>query len=798
MSPADIISVIQRYFQGEETIYCASEGVKISNKLNTMVVVSNDRTCKTAYGSIAIPSQSNIHCYWKIKIDRFKKGNIHVGIVTKRITDKHYAWTDTQNIFYSFGAQSKDYCHIRSHVQTDKTYAIVAKECDVITVDLNLMKKRVTFYINDIHYGIIFDDITTSDDIDYYLALQSTGKAHQLTVTVTEFGERVETHSDQKQSAENVQTETFEIMQFNDILIAGEIHSNRKILFLKDMVKLRDKYSTKENKNVILDKPFTETTENICVASDNIKISNNSKTITKIKQANWSTAYGSIAVPSQSNIHCYWKIKLDVCNNTAYLGLVTKPIMDNTYKWMHPDGTYVWNIFYSFCGSGHDGWEIKQCFSGICKQYVVSPQEGDIITIDLNLRKKRVKFYVNDIDYGIIINHIRTGIDIDYYLALAVAGATQQLTIVEFGLIYDILINSSESVANEIKQTKDPTEITNFDPKGYVTNYAGTIAFAVKMMKPYTILLSGEIFLDKKQLFVTDMIALRTKYSEEEINYNLDEIVSFQVVLYSSAILVSVEMHKNRQDSFLKDMFLLRQKYSTQDKDNGNVVLYNSLRQRTKVIIMGFMRIHFSMVDEDVINSIVLYFHEQHECIYLSSENLEISNNHKTISLLKTQNHWEIAYGSICVPSQSNIHCYWKIKINSLKNGSMHIGVVTKRITDNKGENVWMKQKKDICYSLQSPVLYYSGESKTRVINYGGRYKEYSVLLNEGDIVTIDLNLRKKRITYYINDIDHDMVIDHIRTDDDIYYYLAFAVYGITNQLHLNQATVVEFGENDL
>ena len=60
-------------------------------------------------------------------------------------------------------------------------------------------------------------------------------------------------------------------------------------------------------------------------------------------------------------------------------------------------------------------------------------EEGDIVTIYLDLNKKQIHFGVNDKEYEIAYDKIETGQNISYYLGIACHEVGHQMKIIDFG-----------------------------------------------------------------------------------------------------------------------------------------------------------------------------------------------------------------------------------------------------------------------------------------------------------------------------------------------------------------------------
>ena len=189
----------------------------------------------------------------------------------------------------------------------------------------------------------------------------------------------------------------------------------------------------------------------------------------------------------------------------------------------------------------------------------------------------------------------------------------------------------------------------------------------------------------------------------------------------------------------------------------------------------------------DIIRMILL-FCKAKEKIYYARNTVKISDDQLTITQKPYHtDKWAIAYGNIEISSMCDVHFYWKIQINHLRN-AMFVGVSTNRYIHD--DYNWMQQDQDICYHLYIGAKDEQWEVREGNGNLYGNWISYSNAQKDGDIITIELDLKRRQIGFHVNDENCGVAFDNVYKADDVKYHLAMAVIGDHTQL-----TIVEYGE---
>eukprot|EP01084_Bolivina_argentea_P234093 394114_1 len=183
--PTSITYFVLSYFWNPERFHCSSSNIEMSEDMmtiNRIKIGFKDASWATSYGKIGIYSESDVHCYWKIKINK-RVCPFFIGVAMHRNVDRAYAYNKSKEtgLFYAL------YCNRggthSDHMGERNNYAVICNEGDIITMELNLKNREIKFSINDINYGTAFSSIEKRKNVTYYLAISlGNGKSHQMTI----------------------------------------------------------------------------------------------------------------------------------------------------------------------------------------------------------------------------------------------------------------------------------------------------------------------------------------------------------------------------------------------------------------------------------------------------------------------------------------------------------------------------------------------------------------------------------------------------------------------------------------
>ena len=168
----------------------AGAGCEISEDKRSITCME-DSYRNTSYGNVDILSMRHIEYKWKIKINAGFGGYISIGISSNDEYDEDYtAWrNDGQYVnYHHYGYNGWGGYIISKKDPYGTRYSEHFAAGDVIDMILNLKSKELSFCKNGKNLGVAFDNIETTDDLIYRLAI-SIGEIH-TNLTIIEFTEK--------------------------------------------------------------------------------------------------------------------------------------------------------------------------------------------------------------------------------------------------------------------------------------------------------------------------------------------------------------------------------------------------------------------------------------------------------------------------------------------------------------------------------------------------------------------------------------------------------------------------------
>ena len=137
----------------------------------------------------------------------------------------------------------------------------------------------------------------------------------------------------------------------------------------------------------------------------------------------WQCGYGTVGIDSQSDTHCEWKIKIDQLIIACFVGIASKRELDGQFQYQSV------NEFYCLYASDNQ-CELREIWDDgdIIPMRLHS---DDIIIMRLNLKRREVKWWVNDKTCGALCD-IKVGENITYYLAVSGFAKEFKVTIIDF------------------------------------------------------------------------------------------------------------------------------------------------------------------------------------------------------------------------------------------------------------------------------------------------------------------------------------------------------------------------------
>ena len=182
-TPDPLILIILAFFYLMESFQKTDgDGLEISEDGLSITRVSKDDG-KKAYGIIDIDSNSDTLSIWKIKMNR-RENTFMVGVMAIRTNDT-IEWSSrrAQYMLFSQTTRSTLLCSGGAHLKLNDD---IVKTGDIITIELDLNARKVTFSLNDKRFESkdLSNDIS-DNDMKYYLVCRvgKYGKlGHQMTI----------------------------------------------------------------------------------------------------------------------------------------------------------------------------------------------------------------------------------------------------------------------------------------------------------------------------------------------------------------------------------------------------------------------------------------------------------------------------------------------------------------------------------------------------------------------------------------------------------------------------------------
>ena len=156
------------------------------------IKVSKDGACIAAltkgaydlnnYGKIAVLSTDTIKCRWDVRVQFESRPHYVIGISTST------GLTGGLNgICYCFMGWGRKAYKPEDAIEKLISYGTSIVCGDKVSICLDLTKKEVSFMINDVDYGVAFEDIEQKNDMKYRLMVQMADKG--MSVEMVDFEE---------------------------------------------------------------------------------------------------------------------------------------------------------------------------------------------------------------------------------------------------------------------------------------------------------------------------------------------------------------------------------------------------------------------------------------------------------------------------------------------------------------------------------------------------------------------------------------------------------------------------------
>ena len=170
--------VLAFYTNHVDSFEIAGKDVKISgdNKIITKLVGGRNNT---SIGKISIPSQCNIICRWNLKINVIDDWYMYIGITSDHSSNDLNFCENRKTSNYACYALSSV---LKSKDQNKHNYGthVSWEQGEIVGMELNLVKKNISFYVNNKYQGVAYENIDIGENIQYRLAVCMYGKDNQI------------------------------------------------------------------------------------------------------------------------------------------------------------------------------------------------------------------------------------------------------------------------------------------------------------------------------------------------------------------------------------------------------------------------------------------------------------------------------------------------------------------------------------------------------------------------------------------------------------------------------------------
>ena len=197
----------------------------------------------------------------------------------------------------------------------------------------------------------------------------------------------------------------------------------------------------------------------------------------------------------------------------------------------------------------------------------------------------------------------------------------------------------------------------------------------------------------------------------------------------------------------------------------------------TELLVSGYLRQHeisLSQIIPPLVVHICLMFHWIPEYFDIISKYVKVSDDKLRIKLIsKTTKNQNTTFGAMRIPSTDTRIYLWTFKILHKKGDDIIIGI-SNGSNNNQPFHFRDRGKQTFNYG-------YCGNFK--VVNTA--FKIYGDDFKENDILKMILDLKKKTLSFMINDKDQGIAFENIKYSPDIYYKMAVSFEGLTDEIQL-------------
>ena len=188
--PSEVVFLCIKFYFQPEQFELSGDDISISDNNTKITLDINYPTggsC-SAYGHMIIPSISQYIYEWELKYNNDGGWNYVIVEISSSADYANRGFSDTRNESYGYGywspSGSKVRCKPGFYMEPSRgnRYGSKYGQGDIIKIKLNLIKKELSFFVNDKDQGIAWKDIKCNDDIQYRLAVTLTQQNSSVSI----------------------------------------------------------------------------------------------------------------------------------------------------------------------------------------------------------------------------------------------------------------------------------------------------------------------------------------------------------------------------------------------------------------------------------------------------------------------------------------------------------------------------------------------------------------------------------------------------------------------------------------
>eukprot|EP01084_Bolivina_argentea_P203415 347443_1 len=182
--PESIILTCIEYYQIGDYFEFAGDCVEISDDKTTIVKLNDASWSNSSYGTY-ISSIGNSICKWDIKIHKAKPYQVNgsylaLGISSGMSLDTSFIRIKSKGYHYGYGGWQG--VTLKTSHCWGKEYGEPYGTNDVVSIELNLKNRTVTFYKNQQNQGVAYTDVRIDHSIGYRLAVSMYAKGTSVEI----------------------------------------------------------------------------------------------------------------------------------------------------------------------------------------------------------------------------------------------------------------------------------------------------------------------------------------------------------------------------------------------------------------------------------------------------------------------------------------------------------------------------------------------------------------------------------------------------------------------------------------